>query len=121
MNFINSVQERKISKFFPLIVIFFAGVGFRIYYFPHDLPLVVDSLSYFSYATETIFLGHLPTTWTTINNGWPMFLTFWFSIVNLRGVSPAFIPPSGQKLYTCTPQHFKLSLMSTISALNYCQ
>lgn len=84
MNFINSVQERKISKFFPLIVIFFAGVGFRIYYFPHDLPLVVDSLSYFSYATETIFLGHLPTTWTTINNGWPMFLTFWFSIVNLE-------------------------------------
>jgi hypothetical protein len=54
------------------------------YYFPYELPLVVDSLSYFSYATESVFLGHLPTTWTTINNGWPMFLSFWFSIINLE-------------------------------------
>ena len=84
MNLINSVQQKKIPKLFPLVIIFFAGLGFRIYYFPHDLPLVVDSLSYFSYATETVLLGHLPTTWTTINNGWPMFLTFWFSIVNLE-------------------------------------
>ena len=84
MNLINSVQQKKIPKLFPLAIIFFAGLGFRIYYFPHELPLVVDSLSYFSYATETVLLGHLPTTWTTINNGWPMFLTFWFSIVNLE-------------------------------------
>lgn len=54
------------------------------YYFPYELPLVVDSLDYFSYATESVFLGHLPTTWTPINNGWPMFLSFWFSIVNLE-------------------------------------
>lgn len=84
MNLINSVQQKKIPKLFPLAIIFFAGLGYRIYYFPHELPLVVDSLSYFSYATETVLLGHLPTTWTTINNGWPMFLTFWFSIFNLE-------------------------------------
>ncbi|WP_238527541.1 ArnT family glycosyltransferase [Candidatus Nitrosarchaeum limnium] len=45
---------------------------------------MADSLTYFSYATEIIFLGHLPTTWTPINNGWSMFMSFWFSIVNLE-------------------------------------
>lgn len=77
-------QQNKIKSFLPLAVIFFVGLVFRIYYFPHELPLVVDSLSYFSYATETVSLGHLPTTWTPINNGWPMFLSFWFSIINLE-------------------------------------
>jgi len=77
-------QQNKIKSFLPLAAIFFVGLVFRIYYFPHELPLVVDSLSYFSYATETVSLGHLPTTWTPINNGWPMFLSFWFSIVNLE-------------------------------------
>ena len=84
MSFTNIIQMKKIVDLFPLVIIFFAGLGFRIFYFPQDLPLVVDSLSYFSYATETVFLGHLPTTWTTINNGWPMFLSFWFSIINLE-------------------------------------
>ncbi len=84
MSFTNIIQKKKIVGLFPIVIIFFAGLGFRIYYFPHDLPLVVDSLSYFTYTTETVFLGHLPTTWTPINNGWPMFLSFWFSIVNLE-------------------------------------
>ncbi len=78
------VQNTKIVNFLPLTIIFLIGLGYRMYYFPYELPLVVDSLSYFSYATESVFLGHLPTTWTTINNGWPMFLSFWFSIINLE-------------------------------------
>ena len=77
-------QQKKIKKFLPLIVIFFIGLGVRIYYFPNELPLTLDSLSYFRYSTETVFLGHLPTTWTPANNGWPMFMSFWFSIVNLE-------------------------------------
>ena len=78
------IQNRNIVKFLPLAVIFFIGLGYRMYYFPYELPLVTDSLDYFSYATESVFLGHLPTTWTPINNGWPMFLSFWFSIVSLE-------------------------------------
>lgn len=80
----NVIQQKKFMSFIPLVVIFFVGLGFRFYYFPYELPLVTDSLSYFLYSTETIFLGHLPTTWTPINNGWPMFTSFWFSIVNLE-------------------------------------
>lgn len=78
------IQNSKITNFLSLLIIFLVGLIYRIYYFPYELPLVVDSLSYFSYATESVFSGHLPTTWTTINNGWPMFLSFWFSIVNLE-------------------------------------
>ena len=78
------IQQKKIKKIIPLAVIFFIGLGLRVHYFPHELPLVVDSLSYFLYSTETISLGHLPTTWTPINNGWPIFIAFWFSIINLE-------------------------------------
>jgi len=77
-------QQKRIKAYLSLAILFFIGLGFRIYYFPHELPLVTDSLSYFSYSTETVLLGHLPTTWTPINNGWSMFLSFWFSVVNLE-------------------------------------
>ena len=78
------IQNTNIVKILPLAVIFLIGIGYRMYYFPYELPLITDSLDYFSYATESVFLGHLPNTWTPINNGWPMFLSFWFSIVNLE-------------------------------------
>lgn len=82
---LNSIyQQKKIKDFLPLATIFLVGLGLRVYYFPYELPLIVDSLSYFLYSTETVFLGHLPTTWTPINNGWPMFMSFWFSVVNLE-------------------------------------
>jgi len=84
MSLINFSENKKIVKIFPLTIIFFIGLGFRIYYYPHELPLVVDSLSYFLYSTETVYLGHLPTIWTPINNGWPIFNTFWFSIIDLE-------------------------------------
>ena len=77
-------QQKKIKDFLPLAAILLVGLGLRVYYFPHELPLLVDSLSYFTYSTETVFLGHLPTTWAPANNGWPMFMSFWFSIINLE-------------------------------------
>jgi len=60
------------------------GFGIRIFYFPYDLPLVIDGLDNFTYATAINYFGHLPTEWTPINNGWPIFLSFWFSIINLE-------------------------------------
>lgn len=80
---INLIKHEKNKVILSLGIIFFIGLGIRIYYFPIGLPLVADSLSYFTYSTETISLGHLPT-WTPINNGWPMFMTFWFSVVKLE-------------------------------------
>ena len=66
-----------------LVIIFSVGLGVRFLYFPYDLPLVADALDNFTYATGINYYGNLPTEWTPPSNGWPIFLSFWFSIVNL--------------------------------------
>lgn len=38
----------------------------------------------FTYASAINYYGHLPREWTPANNGWPIFLSFWFSIINLE-------------------------------------
>ena len=66
------------------LIIFFTGLVFRFFYFPHELPLVADAMDNFRYATAINYYGHLPTEWAPANNGWPIFLSFWFSIINLE-------------------------------------
>ena len=64
-----------------LIIIGVIGLSIRLFYFPFDIPLTSDALTgYFFYATDTSILGHLPTDFTIANNGWPVFLSFFFSI-----------------------------------------
>ena len=77
---INCNLKIKIS----FLIIFFSGLGLRFFYFPYELPLIADGMDYFTYATEIVSLGHLPTEWTPINNGWSIFVSFWFSIINLE-------------------------------------
>lgn len=79
LNVISNHVEIKIS----LIIIFFVGLVIRFFYFPYDLPLVVDGLDNFTYATAINHYWYLPIEWTPPNNGWPIFLSFWFSIINL--------------------------------------
>ena len=67
-------------------IIFFTGISLRFFYFPHELPLIADGMDYFVYSTEIVYLGHLPTDWTPINNGWSIFLSFWFSIVMVSSI-----------------------------------
>ena len=67
-----------------LIAIFFVGLGLRFFYFPNELPLIADAMDNFTYATGINYYGHLPTEWAPANNGWPIFLSFWFSIINLE-------------------------------------
>ncbi|BDQ31820.1 hypothetical protein NZNM25_19610 [Nitrosopumilus zosterae] len=66
------------------LTIFLAGLGIKLFYFPYDLPLIIDGMDNFTYATAINFYGHLPTEWTPINNGWPIFVSFWFSIFDLE-------------------------------------
>jgi len=64
-----------------LTIIGVIGLAVRLFYFPFDVPLVLDALNaYFFYATDTSILGHLPTDFVIANNGWPIFLSFFFSI-----------------------------------------
>ena len=76
----NNYIKTKIAFF----IIFFSGLFLRFFYFPHELPLIADGMDYYVYSTEIVSLGHLPTDWTPINNGWSIFLSFWFSIINLE-------------------------------------
>jgi O-antigen/teichoic acid export membrane protein len=65
-----------------LISIVVVSLLFRLYYFPHNIPLTLDALNtYFFYATDISILGHLPTTYNIANNGWPIFLSFFFTIL----------------------------------------
>jgi len=66
------------------LIIFFSGFGLRFFYLPFDLPLIADGMDYYTYATEIVSYGHLPSDWTPINNGWSIFLSFWFSIIDLE-------------------------------------
>jgi hypothetical protein len=65
---------------FFLFIIGIIGLIIRLYYFPFDLPITHDSVDYFSYAVVTSQQGHLPVDWGLTNNGWPIFLSFFFSI-----------------------------------------
>lgn len=65
-----------------LVIIGFVGLAIRLYYFTFDLPIIHDSMDYFSYAIVVSQQGQLPTNWELSNNGWPVFLSFFFSIFN---------------------------------------
>ena len=52
----------------------------RLYYLPSNTPLTLDALLYFWYAIDTGILGHFPTSYAIENNGWPAFLSLFFSI-----------------------------------------
>jgi hypothetical protein len=77
--------ERKITRFTNstalfLFAICFVGAVIRLYYFPHNIPFSLDTLSYFFYANDVSILGKLPTGYHFPNNGWPIFVSFFFSI-----------------------------------------
>jgi len=77
-----SLKTKKLEISF--LMIFFISLGIRFFYFPYDLPLVIDAMDNFTYTTLINFYGHLPTEWSPPYNGWPIFLSFWFSIINLE-------------------------------------
>ena len=77
---INYIIKLIKKPIFFLFIIGTIGLIIRLYYFPFDLPVTYDSIDYFSYAVVTSQQGHLPVDWGLTNNGWPIFLSFFFSI-----------------------------------------
>jgi len=73
----------KIETKFVFIIIFLIGLGLRLFYFPYELPLIADGMDNFTYATAINFYEYLPNEWAPANIGWSIFLSFWFSLVNL--------------------------------------
>ena len=82
-----SILEDKLKIFtqnpiFFLVVIGLAGLFIRIYYFPYGIPITLDGLDYFWYALDMSQLGKFPTGYTFPNNGWPSFLSIFFSLLH---------------------------------------
>lgn len=67
-----------------LVIIMTIGLLIRFYYFPYGIPITLDGLQYFLYAMDTSILGHLPMGYTLPNNGWPLFLSIFFSTFHLN-------------------------------------
>jgi hypothetical protein len=80
---ISSIASNQMKVKIAFLSIFFVGLGIRFFYYPYELPLIIDGADNFRYATAINYYGHLPTEWSPPNNGWPIFLSFWFSIINL--------------------------------------
>ena len=62
-----------------LLVIVITGIGFRLVFSHFELPLNSDNLQYFLYATDHS-LGETVNSFKVQNTGWPLFLSFFFSI-----------------------------------------
>lgn len=83
--------DRKLDFFVrnPIIslsIIASVGLLLRLYYFPYNVPLIFDALRYFLYGTDVTLLGHLPHNFYLDNNGWPVFLSFFFAIFRFDNV-----------------------------------
>ena len=50
------------------------------YFFPFEVPLVMDSLLYFWYANDLSILGTFPNTYDLPNNMWPTIVSVFFTI-----------------------------------------
>jgi len=72
----NFLTER---SFIGLIIISVIALVLRLIFFPYDTPVIADSLNYFWYANDINILGHLPN-YGSHNDGWPMFLSLFFSM-----------------------------------------
>jgi len=68
---------------FGLSGIIILSLFLRLNYFVPEIPLTLDALEYFFYALDTSIIGHLPTNYSPQNNGWPAFLSIFFSFFQI--------------------------------------
>jgi len=80
----NNSKKYESKKFiiFYLTVIFSVGITIRIFYFPTDIPVVLDGLAYFWYAIDMSIINTFPLGYSIPNNGWPTFLSIIFNYVD---------------------------------------
>jgi len=82
MNEKESILEIK-NRNFPIIeisILVIIALSLRFIFFESEIPLVLDSLTYFSFSYETKILGHYPEIVPFTNLGWTWILTFFFNI-----------------------------------------
>ena len=63
-------------------IIGLAGFLIRFFYFPDGIPLTFDAGGFFWYANDLSISGTFPVNVNMPNNGWPTFLSIFFSFFN---------------------------------------
>ena len=103
MNSNQVISENKLilikNPIICLTLIGIVGLAIRIYSYPYDLPLFQDVSDYFWYAIDMSILGEFPQMapsqvlavppypgYSFPNNGWPVFLSLFFSLANFENV-----------------------------------
>ncbi|MDE1817954.1 MAG: glycosyltransferase family 39 protein [Thaumarchaeota archaeon] len=110
------IIERKLNFFtkntvISIIILCAISLGIRLYYFPYNLPFIQDALvTYFLNANDVSILGHIPTNFPVSNIGWPLILSFFFTLFHSntfmdyvtlqRSISMAF------SVFTIIPVYF---------------
>ena len=69
-----------------ILIICIISLLIRLYYFDPEMPVLQDALGYFFYATDINLLKQLPLNYTPANNGWPIFLSLFFSVFQFDNV-----------------------------------
>jgi 4-amino-4-deoxy-L-arabinose transferase-like glycosyltransferase len=67
----------------PIIIltaILLISVFLRVYYYPYNIPIVLDGQAFFWYASDMTILGKFPPGYGFPNNTWPAFLSLFFSL-----------------------------------------
>lgn len=77
--------DKKIERLTNNPLLFLSIIGsisflIRMYYFPYQLPIVLDGTNYFWYAIDMSLLGTFPEGYRFPNNGWPALLSIFFSL-----------------------------------------
>jgi len=77
--------EKKLDFFtnnvtLSLLIIGGIALILRLSIFHQDIPLTIDALLYFWYANDLSILQEFPIGHIVVNNGWPTFLSLFFSI-----------------------------------------
>lgn len=73
----NRFSNKKVISL--ISAIFIVSLLMRLYYYDSSIPITNDSLNYFFYAMDIKITGHIPENYSLGNNGWPLFLSLFFS------------------------------------------
>ena len=77
----NSFNEKLDKHYILISLILIAVIGciIRLNYLPFEIPLTLDAIGYFNYATDMVILDKFPTGYPWPNNGWSTLLFIFFN------------------------------------------
>ena len=79
----NSLKKNIFSKtVFQIFIIIIIGLSLRFYFLPYNVPITLDGLLYFWYASDVIGVGIDTSEYNFPNNFWPLVISVFFELSN---------------------------------------